>query len=686
MSTDEKQLDIIQYVPFTSFVHPSFWHSLTDLKLNVDKLKETTKQIHGSFSYSNDIGTVFEVDGTSFNRDPECGLHYINITGTLMNKNTIEDFKSIDKTALLNSVGEMIWSNIKMLSWIKNPSALLNCFILSFADLKKFHYYYWFAFPCPSQPTVYLKEKSQNISTVFSKNEIQDISDRFQSLELDQKCYFVVIKENSKVVVKKLHEFFNNKSEEDIIVDKEVFFAFADPSNNYNPGWSLRIFLAALYECFPTLTKQCLQVIGIRCTRDGSVEKSLMFMIEAQKDSQTGGNVNWLGWERNDRGNFGPKLANMSASMDPIKLAETSSDLNIKLMQWRLVPDLDVDVMKNTKCLLLGAGTLGCHVARDLLAWGFRHITFIDSGKVSYSNPTRQVLFNFQDCVNGSRKAEAAANNMKLILPTVHTEGLVLHIPMPGHPIGEALKKETIHNIEVLTEAITKHDVVFLLLDTREARWLPTLIAASYGKIVINAALGFDSYLVMRHGVSKERDGVNETIEGIPKNDTHVDGGQLGCYFCNDVTAPGNSLKDRTLDQQCTVTRPGVAAIAGALAVELLVAILQHPLRVNAPALYNLNSEESSEHEGILGPIPHSIRGFLHSFQTVVPTCSKFKQCIACSEVVIDKYREEGIEFLMKVFNSGTFLEDVTGLSELQLAAEMTDVLTFSDEDQENSS
>lgn len=54
---------------------------------------------------------------------------------------------------------------------------------------------------------------------------------------------------------------------------------------------------------------------------------------------------------------------------------------------------------------------------------------------------------------------------------------------MPGHPIGEALKKETIHNIEVLTEAITKHDVVFLLLDTREARWLPTLIAASYGKV-----------------------------------------------------------------------------------------------------------------------------------------------------------------------------------------------------------
>lgn len=36
-------------------------------------------------------------------------------------------------------------------------------------------------------------------------------------------------------------------------------------------------------------------------------------------------------------------------------------------------------------------------------------------------------------------------------------------------------------------------------------------------------ALGYDSYLVMRHGIKGKN---NE-----PK---------LGCYFCNDVVAPGN--------------------------------------------------------------------------------------------------------------------------------------------------
>ena len=55
-----------------------------------------------------------------------------------------------------------------------------------------------------------------------------------------------------------------------------------------------------------------------------------------------------------------------------------------------------------------------------LQGWGARTITFVDNSKVSYSNPCRQTLFQFEDCLNGGKqKAQAAADAMKRIFPGV---------------------------------------------------------------------------------------------------------------------------------------------------------------------------------------------------------------------------------------------------------------------------
>lgn len=52
--------------------------------------------------------------------------------------------------------------------------------------------------------------------------------------------------------------------------------------------------------------------------------------------------------------------------------------------------------------------------------WGVRKITFVDNAKISYSNPVRQPLYEFEDCLGGGKsKALAAAERLQKIFPGV---------------------------------------------------------------------------------------------------------------------------------------------------------------------------------------------------------------------------------------------------------------------------
>ena len=63
-------------------------------------------------------------------------------------------------------------------------------------------------------------------------------------------------------------------------------------------------------------------------------------------------------------------------------------------------------------------------------------ISFVDNSRVSYSNPVRQSLYEFSDCVsNGKEKSVAAADALRRIYPRVKSMGINLSIPMPGHSV-----------------------------------------------------------------------------------------------------------------------------------------------------------------------------------------------------------------------------------------------------------
>ncbi|CAO3614248.1 unnamed protein product [Cunninghamella echinulata] len=598
-------MTILQFTPFQSAIHATFWHSLVNKKLDILQLSQDPQPLQAYYTIAkqNNNNTILPpslcIPGEALEINPIQTLPSSLITfGSLINTNTLEQFQSMDKNKLFQEATDKIWQSIQLGNKIENSTLLNSFLLLTFADLKKYKFYYWFAFPAllPSSP--WLLNSNDTIETIFNHQQINTLTNLYHDFK---QPFFIIQKDQETLKILSLNEA---KKEE-----PPFMLGFYDPSLSTTPGWPLRNFLAWADHMWHDHTSS----YSILCYRESNNKQSILssrvLQIELSKGaSYPQENVKAVGWERNVQGKLGPRMADLGPLMDPTRLADSSVDLNLKLMRWRVMPELNLEKIKETKCLLLGAGTLGCYVARSLLGWGVRHITFVDNGKVSFSNPVRQPLYRFEDCLNGgASKADIAAQHLLEIQPTMTAKGYNLSIPMPGHP--STTSQQLNQDVTILMDLFQQHDVIFLLTDSRESRWLPTLLGMRYNKMVINAALGFDTYLVMRHG-SLSR--------------------SLGCYFCNDIVAPTDSLTDRTLDQQCTVTRPGLSAIAAALAVELMVSLLQHKDGIDAEADTRNNNNQSS----ILGLIPHQIRGFLAQFNNMLIVGQSYEKCTACSKKV----------------------------------------------------
>lgn len=661
--------------------------------------------------------------------------HEIAFRGTLHNTNTLEEFQRLPYAQLLSTLGQEIAQSIVVASDINDnnndsgdalqrPDHWLNRFLLlTFAELKSHTIHYWAAIPALIDDQLTIESCCQSTienGTTMTTSQLNNNEQhqfaiayrRFVAQHPTSLSLFIYRSPDdttqSTIQLQTLHEYSqwqqSNRDASHNITTTTL--CFIDSATGAHPSWPLRnaLLLVACRLKLKQLRVLCLRNVAaiLRHTSSASIDSAvssddastvvvaqpaliafehalynvrLTCKSELNRDTIT--RLRTVGYERNAAQRLAPRQMNLASLLDDRRLAQSSVALNLQLMRWRELPELNLDLLSRQKCLLLGAGTLGCNVARLLLAWGVRHLSFVDSGTVSYSNPVRQSLYRHTDCVTQPPvyKANAAARALTEIYPLVVTESHCMQIAMPGHASASPEDEQaTRSQVDKLTQLIQSHDAVFLLTDSRESRWLPTLLCQALHRPCLNAALGFDSFLVMRHGEHTVHDEDEKQSQQQKQQEQHKQqqsesstvsqSPSLGCYFCSDVVAPANSQRERTLDQQCTVTRPGLAYQASALVTELYVSLLHHPQRQRAPA----SQDESAT---LLGALPHQMRGGLRRFNTQMLLGERFDHCTACSDTILRAYAQHGTDFVMRAINSqASFLEDTSGLTEMKRATE----------------
>lgn len=561
-----------------------------------------------------------------------CQSHQLNFTSETFdtNKKTLYLKGQLQLFNTLNALTDIViseheptkvimkalWTQIQDGSIFDDHLLFNNFAMMMYIDLKKYKFYYWLSFPVFKLPNDVHISKQYMYSELISDEHIRnDINKEMTQLWQKNNNNYYFKLDVEKVELKPL-TFDDIK---DVI---SLTLIFNDMGTNDNhPSWCIRNLLFALsYHIKKSLN---LTIICYRSTNSPVFDIILQpIQFDNLKFNSLSIPEYYKGLVQSYKTKIKPDIIDMQQYMDQDQLCKSALTMNNKLMKWRIVPDLDLDNISNTKCLIIGGGTLGCHVARNLLGWAITNITFVDYGSVSHSTPAKQSLY-FQDDI-GKLKMDVISQNFKKIYGDANVKGINLTIPMPDYPINNV--KEFEQSIEILHKLYDEHDVIFILTDTRESRWFPTLLGKIHNKPCFTSAIGFDTFVVIRHNKVK-----NET------------GDNMACYFCSDIVEPINSTATATMDKKCTVTRAGVSAMASALVSELMISCISCN-KNDIDVLTNIPK------------IPQQIRGNMSLFDTKTHMFPQSSCCIACSDTIVEQYKVDGTQFIKNVIQNRGYL------------------------------
>ncbi len=127
----------------------------------------------------------------------------------------------------------------------------------------------------------------------------------------------------------------------------------------------------------------------------------------------------------------------------------------------------------------------------------------------------------------------------------------------------------------------------------------------------------------------------------------------------------------RRIDGLCSTASPKVGSLHFYCRIGLTIQVIlsfrgDAAAEISTDAMTTVQQhQEPDKGDSPLGVVPHSIRGFLHRHQQVLPATEAFYNCTACSPLVLQRYAESGYAFLLEVFNNPDCLEQVSGLADL---------------------
>lgn len=294
-------MDTLQFEPWpVCTISTLFWKTLASKKLNEFRKGRVDLTIKAFYSPNPHKTSQLFFSTESFEAQVTCVAELGSNFQILDGKLILCD--TIEEFKLLDRPAEAL-KIAEYNSKCHDLSKISNFVIFSFADVKKFKFYHQITYPVQ----------------IFMEEQIT-------WSELDKK-------ENDGHCV----TFIDNS------VIKSV------------PGWPLRSILVNLSQKHPG------KVFKVFCRRS---QDDFAFKVKLPDRNKLSG---LTGWERSssDPSKIAPvRVTDISSLIDPIQLAKQAGELNLKLMKWRLVPDLDLDIISKTSCLLVGSGTLGCNILR----------------------------------------------------------------------------------------------------------------------------------------------------------------------------------------------------------------------------------------------------------------------------------------------------------------------------------